>query len=218
MTHPPPTEFERALAARDASSRLRAAMLAGTYPAPEQVDPLIARCALESDFFVRDMLTWALTRHPEHLTVPRLVARLTDAGAQARSQALHTLSKIGASRAWPAVRRLLDDPVDEVARSAWRAAAVLAPALERPETLALLAGRLGRGTLETQQSLSRALITLAGSDEHTLSEALRAAPDTPQAREHAAATEQLRADPDSGFALAHAKKVRALASSPDADR
>jgi hypothetical protein len=47
---------------------------------------------------------------------------------QTRSQALHTLSKIRDARAWPAITRsLLRDRDDEVARSAWRAAAALVP-------------------------------------------------------------------------------------------
>jgi hypothetical protein len=87
-----------------------------------------ARRALEPDFYVRDMLTWALTRFPSEIIVPRLLAELRSERAQARSQALHTLSKIKDAGAWPTITRsLLRDADDEVARSAWRAAVALVP-------------------------------------------------------------------------------------------
>ncbi|MCP2342512.1 HEAT repeat domain-containing protein [Actinomadura rupiterrae] len=124
-----------ALRARSASVRLRAAMAVGTNPDPRFVAELIERSAVEPEFFVRDMLTWALTRHAPSETVPRLMDELASPRPQARSQALHTLSKIGDRRAWPAITRAhLTDPDDEVARAAWRAAVVLAPS-PKPPTL-----------------------------------------------------------------------------------
>ncbi|MFI9550966.1 HEAT repeat domain-containing protein [Nonomuraea endophytica] len=193
------------------SVRLRAAMAVGTTPDPRFVDKLIERSAVEPEFYVRDMLTWALTRHPASTTVPELVKELRSARTQARSQALHTLSKIGDRRAWPAItRELLTDADDEVARSAWRAAVVLVPAGEEPELAAVLATQLGRGERETQLSLSRALVALG----ETMLPTLRAAtthPD-PRVRAHAIATERLLRDPDAGFAFAieEAKRVVAL--------
>ena len=47
-----------ALEAGAASARLQAALTAGSSPAPGYVEVLIERCAIEPDFFVRDMLTW----------------------------------------------------------------------------------------------------------------------------------------------------------------
>src|ERR1700753_1512006 len=100
-----------ALTAADESARLNAALTVGSHPQPEALDLLLERCAVEPDFYVRDMLTWALTRLPSQLTVPRLLAELRSERAQARSQALHTLSKIRDSSAWPAITRsLLCDP------------------------------------------------------------------------------------------------------------
>ncbi|NED78888.1 HEAT repeat domain-containing protein, partial [Streptomyces sp. SID11233] len=67
-------------------------------------------------------------RQPEELTVPLLVAALRTEPAQARAQALHTLSKIAEPATWEAITpALLDDPDDEVARTAWRTAVVLVP-------------------------------------------------------------------------------------------
>ncbi|MFM8353600.1 MAG: HEAT repeat domain-containing protein [Gammaproteobacteria bacterium] len=51
---------------------------------------------------------------------------------QARSQALHTLSKVRDPSAYPSITRvLLRDPNDGVAQSAWRAAVVLVPELQK---------------------------------------------------------------------------------------
>ena len=88
------------LAVGDESTRLRAARDRLPHD-PGLVDTLVARCAIEPNFYVRDMLTWALTRLPSEITVPRLIAELCSERAQARSQALHTLSKIKDARAWP---------------------------------------------------------------------------------------------------------------------
>ncbi len=211
------TAFRRALGHGSESVRLQAALAAGTRPDPGFVDGLIERCAVEPDFFVRDMLTWALTRHPAALTVPRLVAELSAESAQARSQALHTLSKIGDGSAWPAITRAhLTDPDDEVARAAWRTAAALVPAGSEAGLAAVLATQLGRGGVSTRLSLSQALIALG----EPASSVLRvAAGDTdPGVREHAIATERLWSDPDGGFELAVAQAERIVALGPGAGR
>jgi HEAT repeat protein len=193
------------------SVRLRAAMAAGTAPDPRFIGKLVERCAVEPEFYVRDMLTWALTRHPASVTVPRLVEELRSQDAQARSQALHTLSKIGDRRAWPAITpALLSDGDDEVARSAWRAAVALVPAGEEPELAAVLSRQFGRGERETQLSLSRALVAL-GEVTVPMLRAATTDPD-PRVRAHAIATERLLRDPDAGFqfAIEEAKRVVAL--------
>src|SRR5579862_6110750 len=157
------THLIAALAAGDESTRLKAALAIGSNPEPGLVDILVARCAIEPDFYVRDMLTWALTRFPPEITVPRLLAELRSERAQARSQALHTLSKIKDASAWPAVTRsLLRDSDDEVARSAWRAAVILVPNEEKMGLAEELATQLGRGDRDVQLSLSRALASLGG--------------------------------------------------------
>ncbi|MDX3595336.1 HEAT repeat domain-containing protein [Streptomyces sp. ID03-2B] len=191
--------------------RLRAALAVGTTPDPRFVDKLVERSAVEPDFFVRDMLTWALTRHPVSVTLPRLLGEVRSERASARSQALHTLSKIGDRRAWPAITRaLLTDADDEVARSAWRAAVVLVPEEEEVALGALLATQLGRGGPETRLSLSRALIALGDAMASALAAAAKD-PD-PRVRAHALATDRLLRDPDAGFtfALEEAKRVVAL--------
>ncbi|WP_329080821.1 HEAT repeat domain-containing protein [Streptosporangium sp. NBC_01469] len=193
------------------SVRLRAAMAIGTAPDPRFVDKLVERCAIEPEFYVRDMLTWALTRHPASVTVPELLKELRSERAQARSQALHTLSKIGDRQAWPAITwALLSDADDEVARSAWRTAVVLVPEGEESGLATVLSRQLGRGERETRLSLSRALVALGEVIVPTLRAAMKD-PD-PRVRAHAIATERLLLDPDAGFefAIEEAKRVVAL--------
>ncbi|MFD4262872.1 HEAT repeat domain-containing protein [Streptomyces sp. NPDC058534] len=198
------------------SVRLRAALTVGTTPDPRFVDKLVERCAVEPDFFVRDMLTWALTRHPVSVTLPGLVREVRSERARARSQALHTLSKLGDRRAWPAITpALLSDAHDEVARSAWRAAVVLVPEGEEPALAAGLVTQLGRGGRETQLSLSRALVALGEAIVPALRAVTTAA--DPLVRAHALATERLLRDPDTGFgfAIEEAKRVVALGGAGD---
>lgn len=208
------TDVARALRGLEdgrSSVRLRAALAVGTTPDPRFVDKLVERCALEPEFFVRDMLTWALTRHPVSMTLPGLLREVRSERTQARSQALHTLSKIGNRQAWPAITRtLLADADDEVARSAWRAAVVLVPEGEEAALATVLASQLGRGGRETQLSLSRALVALGEAVLPALG-AATTAPD-PCVRAHALATGRMLRDPDAGFefAIEEAKRVLAL--------
>ncbi|MFF1922181.1 HEAT repeat domain-containing protein [Streptomyces sp. NPDC058221] len=199
------------LESSSSSARLRAALALGTTPGPQFVDKLIERCAIEPEFSVREMLTWAITRHASSLTVPQLLDQVRSGRAQARSQALHTLSKIGDRQAWPVITpELLTDADDEVARSAWRAAVVLVPEDAEPELAAVLSTQLGRGERETQLSLSRALIALGEGMLPLLHTAMTAL--EPRVRRHAIATERLFRDPDAGFefAVEEAKRIVVL--------
>ena len=197
-TKPLDADLIVALAADDDSTRLKAALAVGSNPDPSLVDALMARCAIEPDFYVRDMLTWALTRLPSEITLPRLLAELRSPGAQARSQALHTLSKIKDPATWPAITpSLLRDSNDDVARSAWRAAVALVPDGQQKDLAEELAAQLGRGSREVQLSLSRALVALG---EEAVRPVLRKAmaSDDPGVRAHAIATERLLREPDAG--------------------
>lgn len=193
--------IDEALAAPDPSARLQAALTAGTHPRPGDVPALIRRCEREPDFFVRDMLTWALTRHPSDATVPLLLAELGSRVPQARSQALHTLSKLGDARAWPAITDgMLHDPDDEVARTAWRTAAALVPAGDEAALAGRLATQLGRGDREMQRSLARAFVEFGAAAEPVLREAARRG--ARAARLHAAVAVALIRDPELGFEAA----------------
>jgi hypothetical protein len=202
----------------DASARLSAALAAGTSPRTDDIEALIEQCAEEPDFYVREMLTWALTRHDPASTVHRLVLEVTSAVAQARSQALHTLSKIGDRRAWPAITtELLQDAEVEVARAAWRAAVVLVPEDGVTDLAATLSTQFGRGDREVQSSLSRAVVALGASAAAVVERAMSNL-DT-GARTHAIATGHLMQDPDMGFdaAVAVARQIVASSEAPTAN-
>jgi HEAT repeat protein len=198
-----------ALTDGDESMRLRAALTIGSNPEPDLLDALVAQCAIESDFYVRDMLTWALIRFPSELTVPKLLAELHSDLAQARSQALHTLSKIKEAGTWSAITpSLLRDSDDEVAKSAWRAAVVLVPVGQETALAAELAAQLGRGGREMQLSLSRALVALGEVAVALVLQKAMASND-PVIRAHAKATERLLREPDTGseFAVNQVKRI-----------
>ena len=205
-----------ALSAPSSSDRLQAALAAGTHPNPLYVDVLVERSAIEPDFYVRDMLTWSLTRHPASITVPLLLRETQAVGDQARSQALHSLSKIGHPDGYRPARALLRDDVDEVARAAWRTAVALVPEGSEADLAFELATQLGRGDRSLQQSLSRALAGLGSAAEEVLTDA--AAHGTPDVRVHAIATRRLVDDPDESFEAAvwEAKRFVALESAPAA--
>ena len=191
------------------SVRLRAALDIGSVPEPRFLDALFERCAVERDFQVREMLTWALIRYPASSTVPRLMQEVRIGNAQARSQALHTLSKVKNRAAWPVItEQLLSDPDDEVARSAWRAAVVLVPDGSEQWLATTLTTQLGRGDRDVQRSLSRALVALGSVIEPELRRA--ASSKDVGVSAHAQATEALLRDPDAGFAVFEAKRVDAL--------
>ncbi|MDP4335047.1 HEAT repeat domain-containing protein [Curtobacterium sp. A7_M15] len=199
-----------ALADPRSSVRLRAVMAAGTHPDPADLDVLVEQCAVEPDFFVRDMLTWALLRLPAEAVVPRVLPELERPLPQARSQALHTLSKIGDPAVWPSVRPSLRDSDVGVLRAAWRTAAALVPDAERDALARTLAEHLGRGDQETRLSLSRALVAL-GEDvvRPVLDDA--SAHGSDDVRAHVAEVDRLLRDPDAASALAVERARREVA-------
>jgi hypothetical protein len=206
---PGPVERLRAALQNESSSaRLQSALAAGTYPDNRFVPVLVDRSGVEPDFFVRDMLTWALTRHAASVTVPRLLYEAGAESPQARSQALHTLSKIGDPRGWSAITpAVLRDRDDEVARAAWRTAAGLVPAGQESALAEELCSQLGRGGAETQRSLSRSLVRLGDAAIPMLQ--ARSSHRDIDIRIHAVATERLIRDPEEGFeaAVAEAKRT-----------
>ncbi len=145
----------------DKSVRLQAALAAGTYPEDAYIEVLVTQCAHESDFFVRDTLSWALMRHDIGKVVERLKSELNSDNPQAKSQALHTLSKIGDKQFYTLITNEHHfDPLDKVAVTAWRAASVLVPENERFALTRVLISQLGRGDSDLQFDLTRFLCAL----------------------------------------------------------
>lgn len=202
------------------SARMQAALTAGSRPDRAYADVLIDRCALEPDFSVRETLTWAITRLPADDTVPRLLTAASSGDRQARTQALHTLSKFGDPRGWAAITPdLIAAADDDLARAAWRAAVALVPAGGESELARVLCGQLGREPREVRLSLSRALAALGEEATAALAEVLDDPADaaaSPERRAHALATLALIEDPSEAFdaAIAEARRVVALHNAP----
>ncbi|TDD66179.1 HEAT repeat domain-containing protein [Actinomadura darangshiensis] len=209
------SRLKTALEAATSSVRLQVALTAGMHPAPEYVEVLVEQCGVEPDFYVRDMLTWALTQHDAASVVDRLLVELKSETAQARSQALHTLSKIGDRRVWPAITTgLLQDEDDEVARAAWRTAAGLVPEGREADLAETLSTQFNRGDRDMQLSLSRAFVTLGPAAASVVERAKADRDDG--VRTHAIATEHLIRNPDAGFdaAIEEAHRITALLGAP----
>jgi len=212
MTDPttPADRLRAALEHPDASARLQAALAAGTRPDDSYIAELVARCAVETDFFVRDMLTWALTRHDPDQVVPALLPEVSADVPQARSQALHTLSKIGDPAAFAVITpAVLRDRHPEVARAAWRTASGLVPEGAQEELADELATQFGRGDHDTQRSLSRAFAAIGFRAQAAIERAAVSPYDVVSA--HARATAIVMDDPDADFAEAVVEARRVVA-------
>ena len=158
----------------DQSVRLKAALVAGTYPETEFIEVLIEQCAIESDFFVRDTLSWALMRNDVSKVVKRLETELQSTNLQAKSQAIHTLSKIGDKKNYSLITdEMLFDSDDFMASTAWRVASVLAPDDQKPNLVKKLITQLGRGDSDTQFGLTRFLCALGEHIVQPLNEAAK---------------------------------------------
>lgn len=167
------------LASPDQSVRLKAALAAGTYPEVEFIEVLISQCAIEPDFFVRDTLSWALMRNDISKVVKRLETELESTNNQAKSQAIHTLSKIGDKSNYPLITdEMLFDPDDFMAATAWRVASVLVPEDQKPNLVQKLITQLGRGDSDTQFGLTRFLCALGECIVEPLTQASKSEDET----------------------------------------
>jgi len=167
------------LASPDQSVRLKAALAAGTYPEVEFIEVLISQCAIESDFFVRDTLSWALMRNDVAKVVERLETELQSTNPQAKSQAIHTLSKIGDKANYSLITdEMLFDSDDFIASTAWRVASVLVPDEQKAILVKKLITQLGRGDSDTQFGLTRFLCALGECIVEPLTEASKSADET----------------------------------------
>ena len=171
--------LETLFASPDQSVRLKAALAAGTYPEVEFIEVLIAQCAIESDFFVRDTLSWALMRNDAAKVVKRLETELQSSNPQAKSQAIHTLSKIGDRTNFSMITdEMLFDPDDFIASTAWRVASVLVPDDQKSILVKKLITQLGRGDSDIQFGLTRFLCALGECIVEPLTVASKSADET----------------------------------------
>jgi hypothetical protein len=167
------------LASPNQSVRLKAALAAGTYPEIEFIEVLISQCAIESDFFVRDTLSWALMRNDVAKVVERLKTELQSSNPQAMSQAIHTLSKIGDKTNYSLITdEMLFDPNEFIASTAWRVASVLVPDGQKVILVKKLITQLGRGDSDIQFGLTRFLCALGECIVEPLTEASKSTDET----------------------------------------
>lgn len=212
-------KLERGLAHPSTAVRLRAAMAAGTYPDEAFIELLLERCGVEPDFYVRDMLTWALIHQPRADVVPQLRVDLGSRYAQARGQALHTLSKIGDPEIWEWITLdHIHDPDDVVAVPAWRVAAAVVPDDEVRWLATELLKELGRSDHDAMRSLARAVVVLtdraAAWDDATgacviesMLESVVARTSDPKVQAHAEATLALYRNPGTPFSLTQSEAI-----------
>ncbi|MEL4505521.1 HEAT repeat domain-containing protein [Luteococcus sp. H138] len=83
-TKHPTDQLLAALASPSPDVRLHAAMAIGTTPDAARLPRLLERCAVEPDFYVREMLTWAIIQLPRELTVPAAPALTHGRGRRRR--------------------------------------------------------------------------------------------------------------------------------------
>ena len=113
-------------------------------------------------------------RHNRETVVASLIPELKSPIPQARSQALHTLSKIGDKGNYSLITSVnFFDEDDSVASTAWRAASVLVPEDKKSELVEILVTQLGRGDGDTQFGLTRFLCTIGEPIVKPLEEADR---------------------------------------------
>ena len=160
----------------DQSVRLKAALAAGTYPEEEFIEVLISQCAIETDFFVRDTLSWALMRNDVTKVSKQLETELQSTNPQAKSQAIHTFSKIGDKANYRLITdEMLFDSDLFIASTAWRVASVLVPDEQKPILVEKLITQLGRADSDIQFGLTRFLCALGECIVEPLAEASKSA-------------------------------------------
>jgi len=164
------------------------------------------------------MLTWALIQQDRTQAIARVLLELESDNMQAKAQALHALSKFAEPSTWTAITdEMLFHPDEEVARTAWRTAVVLAPPSERERLAKRLCTQLGRGAHDMQLSLSRELVNLGDAASASLD--LARSHQAAEVRAHAIATAHIATAPESGFdaALEKARRVASLQGAPLVD-
>ncbi len=178
---------------------IRAALDLGAARQLDALPELLGRLTCETDFFVRENLTWAVTRMGE-AALSELLKLLEHPDAAARLQAVHTLGKIADSRATAALLCAVNDADAEVARKAIFALGQL----RSPQALAVLVAGLGQADAERRNTLSTALEGFGMTAVAPLVDALRGA--QAGVRAHAADILGLLGDPEAVPALAGALK------------
>lgn len=142
----------------DRDVRQAAALDLGTHAAPAAAQALVGRLGSEQDFFVRDTLSWAITRIADTAT-PFLLTALTGTDTAIRVQALHVLSKIADPATTNTILPLTADNDPAVASKARWALTRIAD----PRAISAMAVHLGTGDNTSQNDLTRDLASFGAA-------------------------------------------------------
>jgi HEAT repeat protein len=152
----------------DKNKRNQAALSIGASGNTLGLPGLLEQLALESDFFVRETLIWAVVRYGVTAIAP-LTTMLADARVLARLLAAQTLGKIGDARAVPALISVLHDADLEVARRAIYALGQIADA----GALTALLGLLNDPRQELRSTITKSLEQVGKANLAALAQALK---------------------------------------------
>ncbi|MBG6192188.1 HEAT repeat protein [Arthrobacter sp. CAN_A212] len=163
----------------DKDVRQAAALNLGTKADTAAAQALVRRLGAEQDFFVRDTLSWAITRIADAAT-PLLLDALSGTDTATRVQALHVLSKIADPATTSHISLLTADADTGVASKARWALTRIAD----PSAIPNLAAHLGTGDSHKRNDLTRDLASFGAAAVPDLITALANGPAT--VRGHAA--------------------------------
>lgn len=167
------------LAHVDRDVRQAAALNIGELADPSAAPGLVAQLWSEQDPFVRETITWAVTRVTTAAT-PLLLEALTSADAATRDRVLHVLSKIADPATVDAIMPLAADADPFVAAKARWALARIGD----PRAIPALMAHLGTGDDTTRNGVTRDLASFDESAVPALITALTS--DETHVRRHAA--------------------------------
>lgn len=188
----------------DKDARQRTAMSLGQRADPRLAAQIAELRWQEPDFFVRETLTWVLTRTPGP-AAEAAEAVLAHGDPGVRMQALHVLSKVADPATVTAVAAHIDDADPAVADKArWGLAQI-----GDPLAIPMLIGRLGEADLSARDAMTRTLTHLGAAAVPGVASALTA--QDPSVRAHAAEVLCFIGPPSS------AEAIPALASALDDD-
>lgn len=176
----PASELVEKLSDQDRTVRNTAALAIGSQFEIELAQALVEALWSESDFFVRETMTWAVTRLEEATLPAVLAAAAPGRSPEVRVQALHVLSKFANPETVDAVLPYVTDGDEAVARKArWALGRIREPRAV-PHLVALLGGQ----GLEERNALTDDVAAFGSAAVPALVEALGS--DDQVVRRHAA--------------------------------
>lgn len=162
----------------DHNMRSKAVLMLEKSDHPQKYALLIQALRDENDVFVTEDITWALVQHTDE-TLPLVVELLGHDNPTIRQRAVHTLGKMGDSRAVEALIPVLDDAVSAIVVKCIFVLGQIGDIRAIPP----LVQKLGDEHVDIEAMLLEVLTHFGSSALPHLLEALKH--DNPKAREHA---------------------------------